>query len=169
MVATKDGFVEVYENVGVTLTPDKDGFVEVYENVGVLLGASSRSGYVEVYEGDVNSLQPVPHVWFVRPVEADVGEVVQIYGQGFGATAAENNGKAFLHQQPGWNGMSAIDPSKQLTPTGWTRVAASGNAYNGSRSINPVTGEPTMEHERIDTAVPATGRTGLVRVQTDDL
>jgi hypothetical protein len=168
VTASQDVSGYIYENVGFTTVPTADVSGFIYENVGMALALlSDVSAYI--YEGDVNSLQPSPHLWFARPRVANPGDTVSLFGRGIGATAAEFGGEVFVGEQNDWDGVEVIDGDYAMTPTAWVRTAASANGYTASRTIDSAAGTPDPEHERVDFVIDdyRPDAVSLVRVQTE--
>lgn len=149
-----DAVIWTYINAGFeALTANREALEWAYADFGFNLVASGEA-VVWVYVGDVDTSVPIPHIWFLRPTVGREGDGFSIYGHGFGSTDLVYNGHAYLN---------AI----QLSETAWVQVAAGANAYNSLREIDPISGEPTMEHGRIDVTVPSGAASGPVRVETN--
>lgn len=166
IVPSREDVDFVYENIGLTLTAVRDDVDWVYENIGMEV-AVNREAVPYIYEGDVDNSVPTPHIWFVRPSSGREGDGFSIFGHGFGQTNAQYDGHAYLGAQSDWDGSEPIDAAFQLGESFWGRIAASPNAYTSARTIDPITGTPDPEHERIDVTVPTGAESASVRVQTD--
>lgn len=135
----------VNANVGFEVILDPDAAEYVNGNVGVEITLSPDA--VEYgYLGDVNTDQPNPHVWFVRPTSGRAGDGVEVVGFGFGDLQSTWNGE--LQRKPGaaWEALPVTD---------WQTYPPTADAYTEDRVLDPLLGEIDMQHTRIAFTIPA--------------
>lgn len=117
-------------------------------------GTNKTDGVEYAWLGDVSTNVPTPHVWYIYPPTARIGEQVDIVGHGFGDNAAEYAGVARLS-------------AAALVIDSWARVAASVDAYGVDRIISSVNDAVNVEHDRIRWTVPITAVDNPVTVETN--
>lgn len=146
MPVDPDAIEYVNANVGYAPTLDRDVTAIEYAQENVGLAAVVYQGAVEYgHYGDVNTLTPTPHIWFVRPVQGRAGDGIELVGGGLGSTQAQYAGLLQLEYPP-WT---------TIPVTGWAEVAAGANAYTASRTIDPENGIIDMEHIVVEFLLPA--------------
>jgi len=152
----QEGTVRNEVNVGVDIADEQLGTVRNEENVGVNL-ADDRNAYVRDEMGDVNTLTPTPHIWFVWPEHGRPGQEVTIVGHGFGATqVTHDDARALLNEL-------------EMGIISWAQVAGTADALNANRQIER--GPPhtvTPEHQEIQATVPPNAESGLIFVDHND-
>jgi hypothetical protein len=146
-VPSKSGYFYIYENAGFfPPVGAKEGYFYSYLNLGFLV-TSDKQGYFYGYEGDVNTLVPTPHIWFVTPGHGRPGDGVTVYGSGMGANQATYNGSVeMLFGVSSWTAQGV---------TGWRFPAAGTHAYDSQRTIDPNAGVINVEHNELDIVIPS--------------
>lgn len=80
---------------------------------------------------------PVPHIWYVRPQYGKEGLLFNIYGQGFGVTQGEFDGKVVL------NGIECTATQWQLIPAYSTKALRVGAGMRSNNIFVPLVGSGT--------------------------
>jgi hypothetical protein len=148
MAVTNDGYHYVYQNFGFVLPSPvpREGYHYSYTNYGYNI-VPSNDGYNYSYEGDVNTLVPTPHIWFVLPSHGRPGDGITIYGSGMGSVQATYNGSVeMLFGVSSWTAQGV---------TGWRLPAAGAHAYDSQRTIDPNAGVINVEHNELDIVIPS--------------
>lgn len=115
------------------------------------------AGFFYWYFGDTSSSAvATPHIWYITPTHAEVGDAITIVCTGAGTS------------QAALTGTIAFDATSGGTATSWTRVAGGANAVNSSRTIVASSNTADPEHNVIVVNVPSVSPpTSLVKVSTD--
>lgn len=139
------GLAYIYENVGVLLILEKEGAAYIYENVGPNY-LPTKKGIAYLYEGDVNSNPPKPQIWAISPTQGRPADGIKIYGHGFGATQGTYSGTVEMYIGVVWEACSV---------TSWVgNIAATANAYNANRKIEPLVPYFDPEHSEVQFVIP---------------
>lgn len=136
----------------VPTTPSPDAWASVYENVGVM-GLAVPDALGETYQA-VNTDQPYPHIWYVFPDQAFLGDTVVVVGTGFGDDQTTYTAELLFGAQ-------------QPVVLSWAGLAAGVNAYTVDRQINPADDTADPAHQRIQFVVPTNALSANVRVATE--
>lgn len=162
------GFAYVDENMGVDLTLDPDVTAAAYvdENMGVELVLDrdvTAAAYVDLnhgvaitmtaegveyaHYGDVNTLAPFPHIWFLRPAAGREGDGISIVCFGVGDLVTTYSGSVELYYGPtlGWIAVPV---------TAWNTYPPTVNAYTADRRLDPPASLIDMQHTVIEIVVP---------------
>jgi hypothetical protein len=165
---TGRGYAYIHENVGVTVSPEPDvtSVQPVHENVGVLLTLDRDVTSVQpvhlnvgfrlypdpdavqyVHEGDVNTLPPTPHIWFLSPAAGRSGDGIRIFCFGVGDLVSTYAGSVQLYYGSvlGWVTVPVVS---------WQTFPPGPNAYTAARMLDPETGYIDMQHSVVEIVVP---------------
>lgn len=152
------GYVD--QNIGIEEILDPDAVEYVLGNHGVEITRDPDAveyGYV----GDVNTDQPTPHIWFLRPTSGRSGDGIEVVGLGFGDLQSTYSGQ--LQRKPGtvWEALPVTD---------WQTYPPTADAYTEDRVLDPLLGVIDMQHTVIAFTVPAGSEPPgwLVRVVTEE-
>jgi hypothetical protein len=142
-----DSYFYATENVGFApLVADSTSYYSVYANMGYNVQSTGFEGFYS-YEGDVNTLVPTPHIWYVTPTHGRSGDGITIVGHGMGAAATTYNGAVdMLFGSNTWSAQNV---------TGWRFVAAGTHAYDDQRLIDTTLLHITVEHVELDITIPS--------------
>jgi hypothetical protein len=135
-----------YENVGLgtDLVALRDNHAYAYENAGVEI-TLLRDNHAYAYEGDVNTLTPTPHIWFIKPASGRSGDGFVVYGHGFGAPQAQYSGVLQFFEAGVWTTVGVVS---------WTLVAATAHAYDSLRLLDPTIPYIDAEHNEVQVTIP---------------
>jgi hypothetical protein len=135
-------------NVGFDLPLDKDVTAAAYVdlNVGFLITLKAE-GFEYVHYGDVNTLAPFPHIWFLRPAAGREGDGISIICFGVGDLSTTFSGSVELYYGPtlGWVAVPV---------TAWNTYPPTVDAYTADRRLDPPAFHIDMQHTVIEIVVP---------------
>jgi hypothetical protein len=138
----------VNENVGVELIVETDvtSVEYVNENVGVAIILVSE-GMEYGHYGDVNTLPPTPHVWFLKPGAGRSGDGINIYCFGVGDLAETYAGSVELDYGGtiGWVSVPVVS---------WQTFPPGAEAYTMARTLNQETAYIDMQHSVVEITIP---------------
>jgi hypothetical protein len=107
-----------------------------------------------VYFEDVSTDVPTPHLWFLYPPSGYRGDVVQLYGLGFG------------DNQPEYDGTVKYGTT-DFTPVSWSKVNGTGAQFGTGRAIQSANANVNVEHQRIAVTMPIDADDNYFTVETD--
>lgn len=136
-------------NAGLYLVPEADVTSAEYVNLNGGVAITLVSVGLEYgHFGDVNTLPPFPHVWFLRPAAGRAGDGIRIYCFGVGDLAATYSGSVELDYggDLGWVAVSV---------TAWNTYPPGPDAYTAARRLDAEAGYIDMQHTVVEIVVPA--------------
>lgn len=148
--------IGVWHNVGFYVVHSRKTGMGVWQNVGFYVVHTGKTAIGSWQEGRGN-IVPTPHIWYLIPDSGRPGDGFRIIGMGFGSSAVQYNGKAYLGVP--------LDLDHQLPVVDWDEVAATVDAYGPARVISPDL--INVEYEYIDVTVYDDAESAAVRVVTD--
>lgn len=136
----------VDENAGPGDTRKTSAYQYTDRNVGFPLAFKSE-GWGYAYYGDVNTSDPGPHIWFVRPAAGRSGDGIRIYCFGVGdlVTTFSGSVQLFYGGTVGWVTVPVIS---------WQTVPPGPDAYTAARKLDPETGYIDMQHSIVEIVIP---------------
>lgn len=152
----------VDQNVGYEPTPDAKAQDYVDLNVGAEI-TQKREGIEYANYGDVNTLTPQPHIWFLRPSIGRAGDSIEVVGFGFGDLQATHNGRLEFKPDPS-------DPQwANVAINTWHTFPPTDKAYGPDRELNAEMNIIDAQHQTISFTIPPTADPPghPVRVTTD--
>jgi hypothetical protein len=107
-----------------------------------------------VYFEDVSTDVPTPHLWFLYPPSGYRGDVVLLFGMGFGDSVAEYDGVVKYG-------------TEEFTPAHWLKINGTGAQFGTGRAIQSANSNVNVEHQRIAVAMPMDAQDNYFTVETD--
>lgn len=138
----------VNDNVGLALVQERDvtSVEYVNENIGVAIVLHPEA--VEyAYYGDVNTLTPTPHIWFLKPKSGRPGDGIRIFCFGVGDLQATFSGVVEAYWGPvlGWVTVPVIN---------WQTFLPTSEAYTALRQLDELAEIIDMQHSVVEITVP---------------
>jgi hypothetical protein len=137
-------------NFGVYLVQERDVTSAEYVNLnhGVEI-TLDPDGVEYVHYGDVNTLTPTPHIWFLKPKSGRPGDGIRIFCFGVGDLQATFSGVVEAYWGPviGWVAVPVIT---------WQTYGPTAAAYTALRQLDELAEIIDMQHTVIEITVPLT-------------
>jgi hypothetical protein len=139
----------------------QQGTATEYATVNVGLFTPPSTLAVEYSVVNLDTGTPPPVIFGTTPLKSRTGDMIDVIGTGFGQPQSQ-----FLGIVQGQNDLGEW---QNLTPTSWTRVAATGDAYNDNRTIDTSLIAINVEHDKVQIQIPnwATPPNLPIRIITD--
>lgn len=134
------------ENAGPGDTLESSGYQYTDGNVGFPLTFKSEA-WAYAHYGDVNTLAPSPHIWFLRPAAGREGDGISIVCFGVGDLVGTYSGSVQLYYGPaiGWVTVPVVS---------WQTFPPTPDAYTELRRLDPLAFHIDMQHSVIEIVVP---------------
>jgi hypothetical protein len=146
-MALGDGAFYQYENVSAVVVNSGDGDAQMYQVVGGRFAATANNA-AQMYLGDVNTLQPYPHLWAIRPTSGRPGDGFKIYGYGLGPTQATYSSSVEMQIADVWEAIPVVT---------WVEVAQSAEYATSASAIEPTPPNIDPHHQEIELVIPPEG------------
>lgn len=142
---TAAAYVDLNAGAVLPLDPDVTAAAYVDWNVGAEITLDPDAVEYAHY-GDVNTLTPTPHIWFLKPSAGRGGDGITIICFGAGDLQATFSGQIEVFKGAVWVPVSV---------TNWQTFLPTVHAYDALRQIDEALNIIDMQHTAIEITVPA--------------
>jgi len=143
---TAAAYVDVNVGADYPLDPDVTAAAYVDANLGIEI-TRDPDAVEYAHVGDVNTLPPTPHLWFLRPAAGRAGDGISIVCFGVGDLVTTYSGSVQLYYGAtiGWVNAAV---------TAWNTYPPTADAYTAARRLDPLAFYIDMQHTVIEIVVP---------------